>query len=70
MNREAFQSIAQAFETADHAWHAELVRLFGDAAGTVRYTRFAQGEAGTTLRALYEARSAASDAWTNAKQFA
>ncbi len=47
----------------DDAWQAELVRCFGKQAGDVRYAKAGKGEPGTPLRAAYEARKAAQEAW-------
>jgi hypothetical protein len=44
---------------ADDAWSAELRRLFGSSAGNVRYTKRGEGEPGSELRRLYEAKVAA-----------
>jgi hypothetical protein len=56
-------SKTEAFQAADTAWSAELVRLFGAEAGDVRYTPRGRGEEGTELRKLYEARDSARIAW-------
>ena len=60
----------QAFIAADDAWQVQLFATFGPNAEDMRYTSHAKGEPGTALRAAWDARKAASDAWTNAKQFA
>jgi hypothetical protein len=67
--KPTFATLTERFQRADDAWMAELVRIWGKDAGDVRYTSHARGDAGSTLRALYDARNAASDAWTNAKQY-
>ena len=59
-----------AFEAAEKAWIVQLVATFGKDAYDMHYTSHAKGEPGTALRAAWDARKAASDAWTNAKQFA
>ena len=46
---------------ADDAWSAELRLMFGGRAGDFRYT--ARGVSTPTLRALYEAKRAADDAF-------
>jgi hypothetical protein len=56
------QSHRLALQT-DAAWSDELQRQFGNRAGDVRYTSKGQGEPGSVLRNLYEARSAAMKAW-------
>ncbi len=61
--------LVQEFDAADDAWWQEVKATFGKSAADVRYTRYAHGEEGTTLRALWDARCAASDAWTTAKQY-
>ena len=57
-----------AFKAADDAWQVQLVATFGKDAADVRYTSHANGAEGTALRAAWDARKAASDSWTNAKQ--
>ncbi len=52
-----------AFDAADSAWSADLKRRFGKKAGDVRYTDAGKGEAGSKLRALYDAREAARQRW-------
>lgn len=47
----------------DNEWSAELCKVFGKRAGDVRYTREGQGEPGSTLRAAYDARTAAQNDW-------
>lgn len=47
---------------ADRAWSLELRYRFGDKAGDVRYTKRAEGEPGSELRRLYEAKIAADHA--------
>lgn len=64
-----YKDLTAAFQAADDAWQAELVRTFGKNAGDVRYTRFAHGETGTPLRAAWDKRDAAEKAWSNARQF-
>lgn len=64
------EKLIAEFEAADDAWHKELVAEFGKDARNVRYTRYSHGDEGTPLRAAWGARVAASDAWTNAKQYA
>lgn len=49
---------------ADNAWSAELQRQFGKRAGDVRYTSVGEGAKGSTLRTLYDAFRATTDAWT------
>jgi hypothetical protein len=66
---QTFADLTAAFEAADNAWQAELVNTFGVHASDLRYTSHGRGENGTALRAAYEARRVASDAWTRAKQF-
>ena len=51
-----------ALET-DQAWQAELVKVFGKRAGDMRYVKAGRGELGSALRAAYEARTAAQEAW-------
>ena len=59
-----------AFKAADDAWQVQLFATFGPNAEDMHHASHAKGEPGTALRAAWEARKAASDAWTNAKQFA
>lgn len=47
----------------DNAWQAELEKVFGKQAGDKRYVRAGKGEPGTALRAAYEARQMAQEAW-------
>lgn len=44
---------------ADQAWGDELRRLFGKNAGDIRYTKRGQGEPGSELRRLHDAKLAA-----------
>lgn len=54
----------EAFSTADDAWQAEIVRLFGRPdAGDVRYKKAGRGESGSELRRLHDARMAAMFTW-------
>jgi hypothetical protein len=50
-------------QAADHAWSEALQAEFGKHAGDVRYTKAGQGDPGSELRRLYEARMAAQKAW-------
>lgn len=60
-------SLAHTFEEADRAWSRELRARFGKYGGSVqRYTPEGKGEPGTPLRAAYEAREAARQAFTQA----
>jgi hypothetical protein len=54
---------AEAFNTADLVWHNALVEIFGKDAGDMRYTSHGRGAEGTALRAAFDARCAAHDAW-------
>ena len=47
----------------DNEWSAELCKVFGKHAGDARYTRQGEGVPGSALRAAYEARQAAQEAW-------
>jgi hypothetical protein len=58
------QDLYQTALAADHAWSAELQRLFGRNAGDVRYTE--QGRTGPTLAPLYEEFRRTSAAWREA----
>jgi len=60
---EARAATAAAFQAADDAWQVELERLFGRNAGDLRYTSHGRGEKGSDLRSLFDARSAAHNAW-------
>jgi len=51
------------FQAADDAWSAELARQFAKNAGDFRYTSRGRGDPGTPLRALYDTREAAREAW-------
>lgn len=53
----------RAFILADGAWTIELDKKFGRNAGDARYDKRGEGEPGTKLREVYEARKAASDQW-------
>ncbi len=55
-----------ALQAADDAWMAELLATFGAAAQTVRYKLAAKGEPGSSLRAAWDARYAALQAWFKA----
>ena len=55
-----------AAQVTDDAWSAELRRLFGKRAGDVRYTPQGNGDAGSDLRRLYDAREAARKAYDDA----
>lgn len=52
----------RAMET-DEAWSKELVRCYGKDAGDVRYSDIGRGTAGSHLRALFNARMEAQEAW-------
>ena len=52
---------------ADEAWSAELRRLFGAKAGDVRYTKRGEGEPGSELRRLHDAKIAADRALRGAE---
>ena len=55
---------ASRLEAADAAWAAELAAQFGDEmVNAVSAELEGRGEAGTKLRALYDARSLALDDW-------
>lgn len=62
-----FDKIADAyaaFESADNAWTQERIRVTGiKRDGDTRFTPEGRGEPGSTLRRLYDARSAAQAAW-------
>jgi hypothetical protein len=47
----------------DQAWSAELYKAFGRQAGDKRYTMEGRGKPGTALRAAYDARTTADQAW-------
>ena len=52
---------------ADNAWHDELIRIFGRRnAANVRYQKAGRGDPGSNLRYLYDARTAAQEAWRRA----
>lgn len=52
--------------TADEAWGAELRRMFGKAAGDIRYRAAGTGLPGSHLRHLHDAKLAADAAvWGN-----
>jgi len=53
----------RAFQAADDAWDAELVRLYGRSAGQARYEALGIGEDGSELRRLFHERCAAMAAW-------
>lgn len=55
--------IMQNFNAADLDWHHALVDAFGADAGDARYDLRGKGVAGTELRAAYDARMAAFNAW-------
>lgn len=52
-----------AFHEADNAWWNLLVGLYGDDAGTLRYTGLARGDEGSNLRVAFDARSKAHNDW-------
>jgi hypothetical protein len=53
----------RAAQATDDAWQEALQAAFGKRAGDVRYTKAGQGEPGSELRRLYDARTAAQEAW-------
>ena len=57
------QTAAAAFNEADLDWHHALIATFGADAGQARYEPRGKGEPGTPLRATYDARTAAREAW-------
>ena len=60
----AMTNLYLAAVAADNAWHAELVRIFGRRnAANVRYQKSGRGDPGSNLRYLYDARTAAREAW-------
>jgi hypothetical protein len=54
---------ARAFNDADLDWHHALIDAFGIEAGIARYEARGAGEAGTPLRAAYDARMIAFRNW-------
>lgn len=52
-----------AFTQADQRWSMELVSAFGVAAQTQRYLPAGRGAPGSTLRAAYDARALAQEAY-------
>lgn len=50
--------ITKAFQAADEAWSAELVRCFGKHAGDKRYLPEGKGAPGSVLRLTHDARDA------------
>lgn len=54
---------AELFQAADEAWWMLVQELCGDDAQDLRYTHIARGAEGSALRAAFDARSAAHDAW-------
>lgn len=52
-----------AAQAADDAWHIELQAAFGVAASEMRYLPQGKGSDGSSLRAAYETRIAALEAW-------
>lgn len=56
-----------AFNAADAAWSAEIVRVFGKKNQDARYYPRGKGEPGSELRRLYDARDAARRAWEAAQ---
>jgi hypothetical protein len=58
--------LLQASTTADRAWMAEVVSLYGEReAGMARFHGRATGEPGTRLRELYDLYIAARDAYAS-----
>lgn len=58
--------LLQAASAADKAWMSEVVRLFGKRdAGVARFHDQAQGEPGSTLRALFDAYVTTRDAYAD-----
>ena len=57
------EELYMAAKAADEAWSAELVRVYGQDAGDVRYT--ARGYATPELKRLHDARMDACEAWWN-----
>jgi hypothetical protein len=57
---------------ADHAWQAELTRMFGKRAGDVRYTKQGEGKPGTVLNDTFlvfrEANDKLNDEWKRIQQ--
>jgi hypothetical protein len=56
----------EAFRKADDDWSPQLFTVFGKQACNARYTNPGTGEAGSPLRALYDANTAAQKAWADA----
>lgn len=52
-----------AAQAADDAWQIELQAAFGVAASEMRYLPQGKGSEGSSLRAAYETRIAALEAW-------
>jgi hypothetical protein len=47
----------------DNAWQEALEAAFGKHAGDMRYTKAGEGDTGSELRRLYDARMVAQKAW-------
>jgi len=62
-NAFPFTPQLNVFQAADDAWGDELRRIFGQRAAEARYTSLGEGEEGSSLRRLFEARQAARSAW-------
>jgi hypothetical protein len=58
-----YSEVHKAALATDKAWQAELERVFGKRAGDMRYTKEGKGTEGGTLRAVYNARRMAQEAW-------
>lgn len=52
-----------AFTATDQVWQDLLEARFGKDAGTMRYTSFGRGAEGSALRAAFDSRTAAHNAW-------
>ena len=66
MQTQDLATMNAATLAADNAWQAALEEAFGRRAGDARYAAHGRGEPGSKLRALYDAFSAARDAYTAA----